>query len=49
MEKLAKQLNSAEDLDATKGEFYVEMTFIKSSGCGGKNGGKKGNPGWIVV
>ncbi|CAH3150475.1 unnamed protein product, partial [Porites lobata] len=43
--KLAKQLNSAEDLDATKGEFYVEMTF--SSGCGGKNGGKKGNPGWM--
>ena len=47
MEKLAKQLNSAEDLDATEGEFHVEMTFIKSSGCGGKNGGKKGNPGWM--
>lgn len=47
MEKLAKQLNSAEDLDANEGEFHVEMTFIKSSGCGGKNGGKKGNPGWM--
>lgn len=41
LEKLAKQLNSAEDLDATEGEFYVEMTFIKNSG----RGGKKGNPG----
>ena len=45
LEKLLKQLNSAEDLDATEGEFYVEMTFIKNSGCGGKNGWKKGNPG----
>lgn len=44
-EWLEKQLNSAEDLDATEGEFYVEMMFIKNSGCGGKNGGKKGNPG----
>lgn len=40
-------MNSAEDLDATEGEFYVEVTFIKSSGCGGKNGGKKDNPGWM--
>ena len=45
LEKLAKQLTSAEDLDATEGEFYVEMTFIKNSGRGGKNGGKKGIPG----
>lgn len=45
LEKLAKQLNSAEDLDPTGGEFYAEVAFVKNCQRGGKNGGKKGNPG----
>ena len=45
LEKLAKQLNSAHDFDATGGEFFAEMTFFKNGERGGKNGGKKHNPG----
>ena len=45
MEKLAKQLNSAEDIDVTEGEFYVELNFFKHSGQGGTSCVKKHNPG----
>lgn len=45
MEKLAKQLNSAEDIDVAKGEFYVELNFFKYSGRGSGWRGKKYNPG----
>ena len=45
LEKLAKQLNSTEDLDATGGEFYAEMTFVKNPGRGAGRKGKKHNPG----
>lgn len=44
LEKLAKQLNSAEDLDATEGEFFAELTFIKNRQRGGKRVANKGNP-----
>lgn len=40
-EKLAKQLNSTENLDATGGEFYAEMTFVKNPGRGAGRQGKK--------
>lgn len=45
MEQLAKQLNSAEDIAVTEGEFYVELNFFKHSGRGGSSRGKKHNPG----
>ena len=43
-EDLAKKLNSAEVMDPQRDGFYVELTFVKRLGRGGKNGGKKANP-----
>ena len=41
LDKLAKQLNSAESFDASSGEFYIELLFFKNrqreSGRKGKN------------
>ena len=45
LEDLAKKLNSAEVMDPQRDGFYVELTFVKRLGRGGKNGGKKANPG----
>lgn len=45
LEKVAKQLNSTGDLDATGGEFYAQMTFVKNPGRGAGRKGKKHNPG----
>ena len=45
LEDLAKKLNSAQDMDPQRDGFYVEVIFVKLLGCGGKNGGKKSNPG----
>ena len=36
LEKLAKQLNSAESSDATNGEFYAELSFFKTEQRGGR-------------
>ena len=36
LEKLAKELNSAEDLDATGGQFFVKLTFVRNFTQGGK-------------
>ena len=36
MEKLAKQLNSAESFDATNGEFFAELSFFKTEQRGGR-------------
>ncbi|CAH3176775.1 unnamed protein product [Porites evermanni] len=44
LEELAK-LNSAQVMDPQRDGFYVELTFVKRLGRGGKNGGKKANPG----
>ena len=45
LDKLTKQLNSAESFDVASGEFYIELLFFKNrqrrSGCKGK----KNNPG----
>ena len=43
LERLAKQLNSAENFDAANGEFYAELTFFKTQQRGG--GYRKNNPG----
>jgi len=43
LDKLTRQLNSSEGLDATGGEFYAELLFFKNRGCG--SGYKKLNPG----
>ena len=45
LEDLAKKLNSAQVMDPQRDGFYVELTFVKRLGRGGKNGGKKANPG----
>ena len=45
LEDLAKKLNSAQVMDPQRDGFYVELTFVKRVGRGGKNGGKKANPG----
>ena len=45
MEKLAKQLNSGEDIDVVQGDFFVELLFFKKPGRGGASRGKKHNPG----
>ena len=36
LEKLAKQLNSAESFDAANGEFYAELSFFKNRQRGGR-------------
>lgn len=36
LERLAKQLNSAESFDASNGEFYAELSFFKSQQRGGR-------------
>ena len=41
LEKLANQLNSAENFDAANGEFYAELSFFKTRQRGG--GYRKGN------
>ena len=43
LEKLAKQLNSAESFDAANGEFYAELSFFKNRQRGGRP--RKKNPG----
>lgn len=43
LDRLAKQLNSAESFDATNGEFYVELLFLKNRQRG--SGLKKNNDG----
>ena len=45
LDKLAKQLNSAESFDASFGEFYIELLFFKNRQRGSEHRGKKGNPG----
>ena len=45
MDRLAKQLNSAEDLDATSGEFFTELVFVKNRWRGAGANGKEYNPG----
>ena len=45
LEKLARKLNSAQVVDPERDGFFVELTFVKTFERGGKNGGKKGNPG----
>ena len=45
LEDLAKKLNSAQVMDPQRDGFYVELTFVKRLGHGGKNGGKKAKPG----
>lgn len=45
MEKLAKQLNSGEEIDVAQGDFFVELLFFKKPGRGSGCSGKKGNPG----
>ena len=45
LEDLAKKLNSAQVMDPQRDGFYVELTFVKRLGRGGKNGGKKANHG----
>ena len=45
LEDLAKKLNSAQVMDPQRDGFYVELTFVKQLGRGGKNGGKKAKPG----
>ena len=43
LEKLAKQLNSAESFDAASGEFFAELSFFKTQQRGGRPA--KGKPG----
>ena len=45
LEQLARKLNSAQVVDPERDGFFVELTFVKTFERGGKNGGKKGNPG----
>lgn len=45
MEQLAKRLNSGEVMDMQQDGFFVELTFIRRLGLGGKGDGKKCNPG----
>ena len=45
LDKLAKQLNSAESFDAASGEFYAELLFFKNRQRGSGHRGKKGNLG----
>lgn len=45
LDKLAKQLNSAESFDAASGEFYIELLFFKNCQRGSGCKGKKNNPG----
>ena len=45
MERLAKRLNSGEVMDVERDEFYVDLTFVRRFGRGGKKGRKKENPG----
>ena len=47
LDKLAKELNSSEGLDATGGEFYAELLFVKNSSRGSGCRGQKKNPGNI--
>ena len=35
-------------MDPERDGFYVEFTFLKTLGRGGKNGGARGNPGKIA-
>lgn len=43
LDRLAKELNSAEDLDAAGGEFFAELVFVKNRSRAAANG-KKYNP-----
>lgn len=43
LDRLAKQLNSAESFDGASGEFCAELLFFKNPGVG--SGWKKNNPG----
>lgn len=40
MERLAKRLNSGEVMDVERDEFYVDLTFVRRFGRGGKKGRK---------
>lgn len=45
LDPLVKQLNSADDLDATSGEFFTELVFVKNRSRGAGANGKAYNPG----
>lgn len=45
MDRLVKQLNSAEDLDVTSREFFTELVFVKNRSRGAGANGKGYNPG----
>ena len=45
LDELACKLNSAQVVDPERDGFFVELTFVKTLGRGGKNGGQKENPG----
>lgn len=45
LDRLAKQLNSAESFDANQGEFYIELLFFNNRQHGSGHLGKKRNPG----
>ena len=44
LDKLAKQLNSAESFDAASGDFYAELLFFKNRQRGSGHRGKKETP-----
>ena len=49
MEQLARKLNSAQVINPEQDGFFVELTFIKTMGRGGKKWWKRGKPsanGW---
>lgn len=48
VEQLAERLNSGEVMNVQQDGFFVELTFVRRLGGGGKNGGKKGNSGRIA-
>lgn len=41
LEDLARKLNSAEVMDPHRDGFFVELTFVKNLGVGGKKWGQK--------
>ena len=48
LEQLAHKLNSSQVVDPERDGFFVELTFLKTFGRGGKNGGKRENPGKLA-
>ena len=45
LEQLARTLNSAQVVEPERDGFFVDLTFVKTVGRGGKYGGKRGKPG----